>query len=411
MLRGKCEFLFEIDGTEHVSGWDMRGDGCPLVLLSARRQETTASASALVFPADVNPKDSGWSTEPAAAAGFSDQGLDAVFALAQAQRSSEFIVVHAGHLVREARWAAGDATSDVASVQKSVVAVLIGMAIERKLIAIAAPVSSYLGEGWSQATPDQEAAITVRHLLTMTSGLNESLDYESPPGSAWRYNTVAYHYLKRILEVVAHKSHQDIAHDWLFAPLGMRNSNWVERRTGIFNRQPSTGEPLTGLATNGSDMARFGLFVLAAGKWREQTVLSDRGYLAAMLRPSNADNPAYGFLWWLNVGAAHKLPGSSGREDGHLLPTAPLDLVAALGAGDQRLYVVPSLQLVVVRRGLAAPSATFDNDLWQHLMAARTHSTFDATRDATRDATPTPLQLRKRADQPHAPGDKFPMDQ
>ena len=76
----------------------------------------------------------------------------------------------------------GALREDVASQQKSFVALLIGIGIDKGLIDIAKPVSAYLGAGWSKATPEQEAAITVRNLMEMNSGLKENLTFDAPAG-------------------------------------------------------------------------------------------------------------------------------------------------------------------------------------------------------------------------------------
>jgi hypothetical protein len=92
------------------------------------------------------------------------------------------------------------------------------------------------------------------------------------------------------------------------------------------------------------------------------------GWFAEALRPSQDRNPLYGYLWWL-----------LGRQagDGRPEDQVPGDLVAALGARDQKVYACPSLDLVVVRQGGAAREAaearsSFDGELLARLVAART---------------------------------------
>ena len=95
-----------------------------------------------------------------------------------------------------------------------------------------------------------------------------------------------------------------------------------------------------------------------------------------MTTPSQALNRSYGYLWWLNGQASYKLPGPQQITfTGPIIPTAPADLIAALGKNDQKIYVVPSLGLVVVRQGKEAGDVglaltSFDAELWRHLMAA-----------------------------------------
>ena len=92
--------------------------------------------------------------------------------------------------------------------------------------------------------------------------------------------------------------------------------------------------------------------------------------LDALFKPTKT-NPSYGHLWWLN-GAAYALaPGANAtRTTGQLIPAAPTDLVAAQGAQDRKLYVVPSRQLIVVRTGQATPDRDFNQQLWLRLMKA-----------------------------------------
>ena len=83
-----------------------------------------------------------------------------------------------------------------------------------------------------------------------------------------------------------------------------------------------------------------------------------------MFEPSDA-NPAYGRLWWLN-GSEYTM-SARGRKNGPLISEAPDDLVAALGFLDRRLYIAPSLDLVVARTGADAPDSDFDEELWKLL--------------------------------------------
>lgn len=115
-------------------------------------------------------------------------------------------------------------------------------------------------------------------------------------------------------------------------------------------------------------MARFGLLNLNQGSWNGNQLLNS-AYYEAMTTTSQELNPAYGYLWWLNGKARYKLPGSTQTFSGKLIPNAPDDLIAGLGANDKKLYVVPSKKMVIVRLGPAAYSedlgpTSYDNDLW-----------------------------------------------
>ena len=127
------------------------------------------------------------------------------------------------------------------------------------------------------------------------------------------------------------------------------------------------GNP-TGLVTSPRDTARFGQMVLDGGKAPDGRRIVSEASLKAMFTRS-ATNPAYGRVWWLN-GSAYTIKPLATRLDGPLIPAAPADLVAALGALDRKLYVVPSRKLVVVRMGQAAPDKAFDQQLWLRLSQA-----------------------------------------
>jgi CubicO group peptidase (beta-lactamase class C family) len=197
----------------------------------------------------------------------------------------------------------------------------------------------------------------------MSSGLGEKLDYVAPAGSVFFYNTPAYAVTKRVLAAAANQPLETITNDWLTAPSGMTNTAW-RKRPAVF---ADVGNP-TGLVTSPRDVAIFGQIVLDGGRSAGGTRIVSEAGLAAMFARSDT-NPAYGRLWWLN-GGSYSIRPVVGRIDGSLIPAAPADLVAALGALDRKLYVVASMKLVVVRMGQAAPDKTFDQQLWIRLMKA-----------------------------------------
>jgi hypothetical protein len=94
-----------------------------------------------------------------------------------------------------------------------------------------------------------------------------------------------------------------------------------------------------------------------------------------MIRPSQALNKSYGCLWWLNGQTSFMLPTTQTVFSGSMAPDAPPDLLMALEKDDKKIYIVPSLDLVVVRHGddagtnSAGPSS-FDNSFWAKLCLA-----------------------------------------
>ncbi len=259
---------------------------------------------------------------------------------------------------------------DIASGQKSVISVLVAIGAEQGLLKFDDSVSKHLGRGWSQATPDEEAAITVWHLLTMTSGLDDNMSYVAPPGTRWRYNVgPTWHQLKPLLEVASGRTLQDLTDDWLAGPLQMEESIWIERPGMTY----LDGRPFEALLTSARDLARFGNMVLNKGTVAGRRVLGTES-LTELVTPSQDLNRAYGLLWWLNGQRPIHLPLVEDPIDSVLIPTAPADTVAALGAMGQFCLVTPSHQAVVVRLGSAPRGDVIGRDvtfeIWQLLNQA-----------------------------------------
>jgi len=316
-----------------------------------------------------------------AQSGAPSAGLQAAIDYAQGQKTTGFLIVHDGKTLVEKNWPVpadsaqfretmvygstpeGALLEDVASQQKSFVSMLVAIAIDKGMIDVNQSVSHYIGSGWTKASPEQEAKIRVIDVLTMSSGLTTEFGYAAAPGGVFLYNTPVYAVSKRIVAAAAGQPLDVITHDWLAAPAGMSNTAWRKRPASMAD----IGNP-TGLVTCPRDVARFGQIVLNRGKAADGARIVSEASLAAMFTRSAA-NPAYGRLWWLN-GSAYTIKPLANHVDHSLIPAAPTDLIAALGALDRKLYIVPSQRLVVVRMGQAAPDKDFDQQLWLRLVAA-----------------------------------------
>ncbi len=347
---------------------------------------TFQSFEGLYFPSDdetwerVTPDEAGWDGT------LLDQALD----FAGENRSSAGVILYRGRIMAERYWQvkaeptlsegrpnryyhmqagsdpAGHPIEDIASAQKSVTSVLVGIAQGKGLLSINDKVEKYLGKQWSKAPQEVETMITVRHLITMTSGLTTKLEYEAPAGTKWLYNGGTYPLVLKLLSIAAKRDINELTREWLADRIGMQHSQW-ERRTWL----PEGRAPSFGFISTARDMSRFGLMILAGGEWNGEAMIDDHEYIQASLRPSQELNPAYGYLWWLNSGSfALRL---NRRLNGRLIPSAPVDLVAAQGGLDRRTYIVPSLGLVVTRLG-DVPDAlgrdAFNEEFWKRLMSA-----------------------------------------
>ena len=329
-----------------------------------------AQTSSLYFPPLTG---STWATTTPASLGWCQPQLDSLLAFAGRKGSKSLLLLKDGRMVVEQYY--GTYTADSAwywaSAGKSLTATLVGLARQDGLLNLTDSTSKYLGR-WTSATRPQQRQIQLLHQLTMSTGLNDlppapcdnesttptCLLYLAPPATRWAYHTGAYRTLQNVL---AQASGAASITAYTSQRLGTRIGMAGQWANNIFY-------------SKARGMARFGLFILARGSWNGTQIL-DTAYFRRMTTPSQALNRSYGYLWWLNGQASYRLPGSQATQPGPLIPSAPADLIAALGKNDQKLYVVPSLGLVVVRQGNSAgasrqAASSFDTELWTKIMAA-----------------------------------------
>ncbi len=334
-----------------------------------------ASAQPTYFPprAFAQP----WATVAPAQLGWNQVALDSVVAYVGRTHGKSLIILHGGRIAAEQYY--GTHTRDSIhgwnSAAKTLAAFMVGVAQQEGHLTLNDPTAQHLGVGWTSLTPAQEQAITVRHQLTMTSGLDDNLpptpavpdpdtclapaclQYLVAPGTRWAYHDAPYHLVQEVVAAATGTPMQQYTLSRLFPTTGI-NGRWVKH---IFY-------------SRARDMARFGLLLLNRGTWDTTRVLRDTAYFGQMTRPSQSLNRAYGYLTWLNGQSSYMLPQLPVVIPGPLSPAAPADLYAALGKDDQKIYVVPSLNLVVVRqgdaadRGLPLGPSSFDNELWARLM-------------------------------------------
>ncbi|MES2774986.1 MAG: serine hydrolase [Bacteroidota bacterium] len=311
-----------------------------------------------------------WATMSPDSLGWCQEGIDSLYSYLAQTHTTAFMILKDGKIVLEKYF--GSFTQDSihywASAGKSLTAMLIGIAQDKGQVNISNTVSSYLGNGWTVAPIEKESKITLRNLLAMTSGLNDNptppCDNEDPSvaclqnlpgvdtGQRWAYHTGAYLQLQNVISAA---SGQNIN---VYTALNINN------RIGM-----------TGLWVNGvfysktRSMARFGLLALNKGVWANDSLIRNTNYFNAMTNTSQVFNQAYGYLWWLNGKTSFLAPGLPFTFNGSLIPKAPDDMFAALGKNDQKIYVVPSQRLVVVRTGessygVPVAFSPFDDLLW-----------------------------------------------
>ncbi len=311
-----------------------------------------------------------WETKSITDLGWNETQLQSLLDFLETKNSKSFIILHRGKIAVEHYMNGHTSTSPWywASAGKTLTSAVTGIAQDNGLLDINAKVSDYLGTGWTNAPLDKEQLITCKNLLSMNSGLDDSLgdsisaenlQYVSNAGERWAYHNV---YVK-LQDVVASAS----------------NQSWSSYfNTSLKNRIGMSGGwiPLGDLNvywSNTRSMARFGLMVSTNGKWEDVQIISD-AFLNEATNTSQSINQAYGYLWWLNGKSSYHLPQSQLEFPGELVPNAPSDMYSALGKNDQKIYIVPSKDLVIIRMGDAAENvnfalSSFDNDLWEKINA------------------------------------------
>lgn len=289
----------------------------------------------------------------------------------QERYTKSFMILVDGKIVLEEYYGDHDADSFWywASAGKTLTTAVVGIAEQEGYLQLDSPVSDYLEAGWTSAPPDKEALISSRHLLTMTSGLDDSLgdnvepanlQYVADAGTRWAYHNA---YVK-LQDVVATATGQAWA---IYFRSKLRN------RIGMTGAWFDIGDGLRVYGSNTRSMARFGLLALAQGTW-DGDVIVDEAFFSASTQPSQEINKSYGYLWWLNGQESYRLPQAQLEFPGSMIPNAPDDMVMALGKNDQKIYVVPSQNMVVIRMGELAYESTlalssFDNELWEKINA------------------------------------------
>lgn len=246
---------------------------------------------------------------------------------------------------------------DMRSASKSIVSILVGIAIDRKLIeGVDEPVLKFFPDqavkqaGWE--------AITLRHLLTMSSGIKwdearawtdpnndephlvseaDPIGYVlarpvvAPPDVLWTYNGGGTELLGNILEHVSGKPLEAFAREALFQPLGITDVEWKAYKNGKI-------AAAAGLRLRPRDATKLGQIVLSRGQWNGQQIVS-ADWIAQSITPRFqaigyfGSTLFYGYQWWMG----RSLAGSK-----------EIKWIGAFGWGGQRIFIVPELDLVMM---------------------------------------------------------------
>ncbi len=314
---------------------------------------------------------------------ISESAWQTARAYAEETESVALVVWHRGVIQYEYYGPGFDRTSrtDPASMHKSVVALVVGAAIaDGSLSSVDEPAASYLQE-W---TGDERAKVTIRHLLQMTSGLYRdpfgpspfgdtmklnlgteikdltlSKPVRRPPGEEFDYNNFNPQARGIVLERATGQRYAQVLSEKLWSKLGTNDAYiWLDHEGGL----PRT---YCCLQATAEDWVRVGLLHLNKGRVDEVQVIPE-DWMNAVVTGSE-QGPNYGYQTWL--GTPYKAQrdfgpyvGAYGRHDE---PYEAEDVILFDGAGGQRVYIIPSYDMVIVRTGTGGIDFATGSFLWE----------------------------------------------
>jgi CubicO group peptidase (beta-lactamase class C family) len=330
------------------------------------------TVESMYFP--PNDGSTTWDTKTLADLSWNQAAVQPLLDYLALKNSKSFMILVNGRIVMENYFNGHTATTNWywASAGKTLTSTMTGIAQQEGFLNINNKVSDYIGTGWTNEPLPKENLITCKNLLNMTSGIDDyvngvysddvtpsTLNYKADAGTRWAYSNV---YVK-LQDVIANATGQTWSNYFnakLRDKIGM-NGVWF-----------TSGNNIVYTSTTRS-MARFGLMMLNRGNWNGTQILNETYFNQATTTSQNI-NLGYGYLWWLNGKTSYHLPQSQLEFPGSIIPTAPNDMFMALGKNDQKIYVIPSKKMVVIRMGDAADNVNlalsdFDQTLWTKIAA------------------------------------------
>jgi CubicO group peptidase (beta-lactamase class C family) len=308
---------------------------------------TLSSLKAQYFPPVTGNQ---WDTLSPARFGYCNDRIDSLYELLDQQNSKAFILIKDGKIVLEKYFDkfTQDSLWYWASAGKTLTAAVVGVLEGQGKLQLTDKTHQYLGKGWTSLTQIQEDSITVRHQLTMTTGLDDApatadctspscLKYKAAVGTRWAYHNAPYTLLDQVISAASGKTLNQVIFSEFTGATGLKVA-YI--KVGDNNVAFSTPR----------NFARFGVLLLNGGKWGSKQIIPSN-YFAAMTASSQSLNPSYGYLTWLNGKDKFMIPQSQFKFNGDCMPGGPSDLIMALGKDGQQIMVSPSENLVWIRMG------------------------------------------------------------
>jgi CubicO group peptidase (beta-lactamase class C family) len=270
--------------------------------------------------------------------------------------------------------------TDPASMHKSVIALVVGQLIADGFVkSVDDPLANYVSE-WAA---DERKNITIRHVLTMASGIHRppfspspngafmrlnlgfeikdltlSMKADEAPGQVFAYNNFNPQMLAILVERTTGKRYAQYLSESLWSKLGTRDAYvFLDHEGGL-------ARTYCCLQASAEDWVRVGLLHLNKGKVGDVQVVSEE-WMREVTTPS-ATNPNYGFQTWLGTTYEPLRGYGKGVPSGvpHSEPFAEPGIIYFDGAGGQRVYVIPSKDMVIVRTGKGGIDLKTGNFLW-----------------------------------------------
>ncbi|MCU0367738.1 MAG: beta-lactamase family protein, partial [Cyclobacteriaceae bacterium] len=249
-----------------------------LVVISCKEETPSPQVSSLYFPPIGT---STWESVSPASLGWNETALPALRTFLTDNNTRALIVLKDGKIVIEEYFGKQlvntsldfTATSNWywASAGKTLTSAAVGIAESQGKLNFDSKSSDYLGAGWTSLTTAQENKITVRHQLTMTTGLDDNvanrdctepacLLYKADPGTRWAYHNAPYTLLDKVITNATGQTLNNYVSTNILSITGMDGSFIKTGDNNVFYSTPRS-------------MARYGLLLLNKGKWNNAQVI------------------------------------------------------------------------------------------------------------------------------------------